>query len=262
MTSISSTTYYSPMDRYAASMPASANGGDTYADVVTDRNAKSEAGGSSAATGSPEAAVDTSPSTVTVALQGKLVSLNLLKVDLSKAAQFDPATLPEDRYQDYMETEQTFMDMEKRALEIQHTQYSEPDLSNYGGSKPYATINVGGQVVATIDNQGVVQTQSNSLGSKLKDILIGDVNGTNGPDLAQTRAEQIAKMLGGKVTKASTAMTQSQFNLLPSTETKVTVDYDAVVSDPAYAELQKRYQNYQDLQQKRTEYLAQQQSAN
>jgi hypothetical protein len=249
MTTIGTASYYSSTNRYALSDRSGGSATDSYTNGLNDER-------KSGPSRSSDSSVDTSPSAATVSLQGKLVALN---VDLSKAKQFDPSTLPEDQYQDYLETEKTFIDMEKRALEIQHTSYSDPDFSNYAGTKPFATITVGGQVVATIDNQGIVQTQNNGLGSKLKDVLVGDVNGINGPDLAQARAEQIAKLLGGKITKAATAISQSQFNLLPSTETKVTVDYDAVVKDPAYAALQKRYENFQSLEQKRAEYLAQQQ---
>jgi hypothetical protein len=252
MTTIGTASYHNPVNQHI---------GSDRSDASAAIGGYSEGLNNERKLGAPEASDssgDTSPSTVSVSLQDRLVVLNLLDINRSKLKPFDPSTLPEDRYQDYLETEKTFMEMEKRALEIQHTSYSEPDLSNYAGTKPYATIKVAGQVVATIDNQGIVGTQSNALGSMLRDILIGDVNGTNGPDLAQARAEQIVKLLGGKITRAPTAITQTQFNLLPSMETKATVDYDAVVNDPAYAVLQKRYENYQSLEQKRAEYLAQQ----
>ena len=71
----------------------------------------------------------------------------------------------------------------------------------------YATVKVNGKVVATLDNSGGV-AMTNQAGAMVGDLLgPGAPNG--GPDLAQWRAERIAKAMGGTVEKASTAIPQS-----------------------------------------------------
>lgn len=136
-------------------------------------------------------------------------------------------------------------------LEADYTRFPEaPDLSDYAGIKPYATVVVGGEVMATVDNQGVVSTDD-ALGRKLPSLL-KDVDGANGPDLAQTRANQIAEFLGGRVVKSDTALTQAEFFALPKIEDqKPWIDYDAMHTDPEYSLIQ-------DMIQKRAEYLAHQ----
>jgi hypothetical protein len=178
-------------------------------------------------------------------------------MDLSKPEKFDPARLPEDRYKDYLESEKTFLEMDQRSLEIQFTQRSYPDLSNDPRTKPYANIVVGGKVVATIDNQGVVGTNDDILGQKLQSLLLSNVNGTNGPDLAQARAEQLANMLGGRVVQADTAIDQSKFASLSSMDPTEFIDYDAMRSDSRYEDLQRRYAEQASLPQRRAEYLSQ-----
>jgi hypothetical protein len=71
----------------------------------------------------------------------------------------------------------------------------------------YATVKVNGKVVATLDNSGGA-AMTNQAGA-----MVGDLQDpaapNGGPDLAQWRAERIAKAVGGTVEKASTAITQS-----------------------------------------------------
>lgn len=114
-----------------------------------------------------------------------------------------------------------------------------PDLSNYQPVKPYATVVVNGKVVAELDNQGCMTT-SNELYSRLQDKIPNDVNGKNGPVLAQARAEIVAQMLGGSIVKADTAMTQMAFNGYPSLEIpEPVIDYETMMKDPLYLNLQK-----------------------
>jgi hypothetical protein len=71
----------------------------------------------------------------------------------------------------------------------------------------YATVKVNGKVVATLDNSGGA-SMTNQAGAMVGDLQ--DPTAPNGgPDLAQWRAERIAKAVGGTVEKASTAITQS-----------------------------------------------------
>jgi hypothetical protein len=131
------------------------------------------------------------------------------------------------------------------------TMPEEPGLSSDIRTDAYATVVVGGKVVATIDNQGVVGTDDDVIGAKLRDALLGSVNGTNGPDLAQARAEQLAELLGGKIVKSDSAITQSAFNsLLTSQAAMPSVDYEAMRNDPLYAQLE-------TLKQKKADYLTQ-----
>jgi hypothetical protein len=190
--------------------------------------------------------------------QGKLVTVTRLDAILKP---INVAELPEDQYQSFIEADERRIEANRRFLESQYTQHEEPaSLSNYPAIKPYATVIVGGQVVARIDNQGMVETD-NALGAKLRDILPGSVNGTNGPDLAQARADQIAAMLGGRVAKASTAMTQRQFNALPPIQQpRATIDYEAMKKDPMYQQIQTMVEHLQKTRQMRAEYLAGQQS--
>lgn len=125
-----------------------------------------------------------------------------------------------------------------------------PELKNYEGAKTYAEVVVNNKVVATVDNQGAVRADD-SMKGLLQGKLINDVNGTNGPDLAQARADQIAEMLGGKVARADTAITQQKFAALaPPPQRDFIVDRIGMESDP-------RYTDVQALIQKRAEYLGQ-----
>lgn len=78
----------------------------------------------------------------------------------------------------------------------------------------YARIKVHGKVVATIYNGGIAE-MSNSAVAALSELQ--DPPGLSGPDLAQWRAENYARVLGGTVEKASTAITQEQWTPREST---------------------------------------------
>lgn len=91
----------------------------------------------------------------------------------------------------------------------------------------YATVKVDGKVVATLYNSGGSAT-SNAVGAKLGDMLMHPDG--SGPQLAQSRAEMIAKALGGTIEKAPTAQTQAQWNARPPRE--YYIDYAAMAADP------------------------------
>jgi hypothetical protein len=84
----------------------------------------------------------------------------------------------------------------------------------------YATVKVNGKVVATLYNAGssAMTNEAAAAVGNLQDPpgLIG------GPDLAQWRAEHIAKAVGGTVEKASTAITQSAWTPRQSVSTSYT----------------------------------------
>lgn len=141
---------------------------------------------------------------------------------------------------------QRFISHQQQFLEMRYT--NPADTSNHPAYQDYATVQVKGKVVARIDNHGFVET-SNAIGSKLLSELPGSVNGKSGPMLAQARAEKIAELLGGKVERSSTALTQPQFDRLPQPQSSL--DVAAMQSDPMYEQLQKS-------KQARTTFLAQQ----
>jgi hypothetical protein len=81
------------------------------------------------------------------------------------------------------------------------------DVPDNAPQNIYATIEVGGKVVATLYNGGSC-AMTNAAAATAGDLP--DSPG-GGPDLAQSRAEYIAKAVGGTIRKASTAITQSQW---------------------------------------------------
>jgi hypothetical protein len=92
----------------------------------------------------------------------------------------------------------------------------------------YATVKVNGKVVATLYNGGS-SVMTNDAAAKVGDLQ--DPPGLNGgPDLAQWRAERIAKAVGGTVEKAPTAITQSEWKPRQTTST----DYTPAQLDAAF----------------------------
>lgn len=75
----------------------------------------------------------------------------------------------------------------------------------------YATVKVGGKVVATIYNSGGTATSNATYGQVKNLPSMGEAETLTGPALAEKRAAEIAKKLGGTVEKAATAMTDSQW---------------------------------------------------
>jgi len=80
----------------------------------------------------------------------------------------------------------------------------------------YAQVKVDGKVVATLYNGGS-SMMTNAAAATVGNLQ--DPPGLLGPDLAQWRAEAYARLLGGTIEKASTAITQSQWTPRESTST-------------------------------------------
>jgi hypothetical protein len=92
----------------------------------------------------------------------------------------------------------------------------------------YATVKVNGEVVATLYNGGS-SMMTNAAAAAVGDLQ--DPPGLNGgPDLAQARAERIARALGGTIEKAPTAITQSQWTPRPD----ISTDYSRTQLDDAF----------------------------
>jgi hypothetical protein len=257
MTTIEATSYYKPASRYTGTDRANGIIEDgAYADLKRDEEGAKTSQNSENTTPS----IDSRPSSIAVNLQGKVTLLHAL--DMSGVKKINVAELPEDKYNEFMEANQRHIEANQKYLESQYTQTTFPDYSNDPRMQTYATITVAGQVVATIDNQGVVSTDSNALGDRINKLLSASVDGdsaTSGPANAQYRADKIAELLGGHIVKAGTAMTQSRYNALPPFEQPTsTIDYDAMKNDPLYNQLQGLYANQTNIEQQRAEYLGRQ----
>lgn len=98
-------------------------------------------------------------------------------------------------------------------------------------SNTYATVKVNGKVVATLYNGGSAE-MSNAVGARAMDLpSMGESESAVGPQLAQKRAEELAKLLGGTVEKADTAQTQAQWNKRPARQWT----YDTAAMEQAMA---------------------------
>jgi len=140
----------------------------------------------------------------------------------------------------------TFLSMEEEMLEMKYT--SPADTSNNKSYSTYAVVKVNGNIIAEIDNHGFTKS-SNSVGNRISNLLPGSVDGQDGPILAQARAEIIAKIYGGEIEYASSALTQSEY--LSIDQPKANIDYNAMIRDPLYDEIVK-------LKEARTLFLTQQ----
>jgi len=249
MTTIGTASYYSSAYQYIGTDRSSPSAGsEAYRASLNDEK-DADVSKNSGTMG------DSAPSLSVNRLQGQLI---LSDLDWKKAVITVPE-LPEDQYQRFIEQDEQRIAANKKYLENQYTRMSDADYSNDPRMKPYATVTVAGQVVATIDNQGVVSTNGNTLGERIKKLLTGLNEKESGPAGAQYRADKIAEMLGGRVVRAETAITQSQYyTLAPFEQPTSTIDYDAMKNDPLYEQLQNMSASFEKIQKQRIEYLAQQ----
>lgn len=146
---------------------------------------------------------------------------------------------PEELYNNYIRSQESF-------LEARYTQINAHP--NSARNQPYATVKVNGQTVATIDNNGYVES-SGATGNRLHTVLSEEGGPRPGPGLAEERAAKIAALLGGTVEKASSALTQSAYQA--RTANSLSVNYEAMREDEAYQQLQ-------EIKRARTLFLAQQ----
>jgi hypothetical protein len=164
--------------------------------------------------------------------------------------------LPEERYQQFIEAQKQLIEANRQHLENQYSSRNNPQPENLPQTQLYATIKVGGKVVASLDNQGVVTTASD-LSQELLARLPNELNGGNGPDLAQARAQVLAGYFGGKVEKADTAINQLEFDLLQhQAEMAVSIDYAAMHNDPMFEQLQNLMTSLKNYESQRQDFLA------
>lgn len=118
-------------------------------------------------------------------------------------------------------------DAQKAAFrKIQELAHTRPvNLENHPSQQAYAEVLVNGQSVAKVYNSGVMST-SNALYGKIGKLdSVKNPEGT-GPLLAQQRADDIARALGGVVVKSATAITQAEWAKAPPIA--YAVDYAAL----------------------------------
>ena len=96
----------------------------------------------------------------------------------------------------------------------------------------YAEIKLAGKTVATIYNDGSTDSS---------DAIAQNAKFSDGPDLAQKRAEELAAVTGGKVVKANSAISQAQWAALQA-------DKPGAVTDPVQQEKQRSYSGLQERQ--------------
>ncbi|WP_022720255.1 hypothetical protein [Rhodopseudomonas sp. B29] len=95
------------------------------------------------------------------------------------------------------------------------------DAADNAPQNTYAQVKVGNKVVATLYNGGISE-MSNATAAAVSELV--DPPGLSGPNLAQWRADNYARLLGGTVEKAPTAITQSQWTPRPSTSSSYSRD--------------------------------------
>lgn len=98
---------------------------------------------------------------------------------------------------------------------------SQPAVSDDASQNAYARVTVDGKVVATLYNGGS-STLTNEAAAKIG--KLEDPPDLSGPDLAQWRTDSYARLLGGTVEKAPTAITQSQWTPHQSNSTTYSRD--------------------------------------
>ena len=138
-----------------------------------------------------------------------------------------------------------------------NTVASATDVPDNAPQNTYATVKVDGKIVATLYNSGS-SAMTNQAAAEVGNLQ--DPPGLLGPDLAQWRAERIAKATGGKIEKASTAITQSEWKPRPSvsqdyTRAQLDAAFDAMMKDQkAVAQRPSSYTASRDVPAARTDF--------
>jgi len=232
--------------------------GNVAGDYVFSRLAEAEQASRNAAAQSP----GSEPvSMISVRLGDRVFDIAGEVLDVSTLKAMPIAEMPEEDYQSLLEGLERWRD--SFSMKLENMTWPEmPDASTYAVLKDYASIMVGGEVVAKTDNQGGIVTYDNALSQMVAeslagiDELAGSMGISYGPDLAQFRAERIAGMLGGTVTKLSTALTQGQYDAAPKLNPenhRPRVNDETLKNDPEYIRIR---QQVEDLKAARAVYLA------
>ncbi len=148
------------------------------------------------------------------------IDSQFLRFDVSKLNKLD---IPSNAIRQATEAEKA------EFKKIQELAYTRPvNLENHPSQQAYAEVMVDGKSVAKVYNSGAMET-SNALYGKIGKLESVKNPQGSGPMLAQERAEEIAKALGGTVVKSSTALTSAQWAKVPPVTFEV--DYAAMERD-------------------------------
>ncbi|BEV15761.1 hypothetical protein HBDW_25490 [Herbaspirillum sp. DW155] len=147
---------------------------------------------------------------------GETRAVQEISRDWMDSAQVDVAKLPEAEYQQFVDLERQRIAANEFYLRSQYTDHSAQAIDSRLTST-YATVSSGGRVIATIDNQGTISSDY-ALSDTLQRQLAAIDNGRNGPDYAARAAALVASVMGGVVSKAGTALTQSSFEQIKSNQ--------------------------------------------
>lgn len=152
---------------------------------------------------------------------------DLQPIDMSKVKAIKLSEAPEEQFQNFVRSTESI---------LKNSHMIMPNTAGNPAYQDYARVMVNGKEVARLENNGMLET-SNSLAVKLDGLIPNQsAKGGTGPELAKLRAETIARLLGGSVVMADTAMTQARYDALPPLTPKV--DYEALRQDPMYLALQ------------------------
>lgn len=142
---------------------------------------------------------------------------DLKSIDFSQY-RFTPTAAQQQEFETYFKTALT-------------NQYREPENYHaHPSNQPYANVVVNGKIVATVDNQGGAATFAGYRGTLQRLPNQGD-----GPQLAQARAEYLARQSGGQVVKTATAIDQATYQALPPLKFKI--NYEAMQTDSLFKSL-------------------------
>lgn len=187
-------------------------------------------------------------------LSGDGIQWSALLSERLKDAWINIAELPEAEYREFVENEQRRIDANAFHLEQQYTERIEAPADS-PLTRPYATIVVGGKVVATIDNQGVITTDD-ALSDALASRLAAADTGKGGPLQAETNAAILAAHFGGRIRPASTAITQAKYDEQVATPAATPrVNTAAMQKDPLHAQIDSWSAGLEDIMRQREYFL-------
>jgi hypothetical protein len=157
------------------------------------------------------------------------------------AARIDLETVPEDQYQAYVEQERQSLDGLLALLQDIYTERTAMPANDLL-TRPYATVEAGGKLLASIDNQGVITTDAALEGGLARQIQqLGQ--SASGPSLAAQVADLLARQLGGKVNRSASALSQASYQQLVdqrNAATTATVRTADMQKDEMYKQIQSR----------------------
>lgn len=97
--------------------------------------------------------------------------------------------------------------------------------------KPHAEIQVDGRTVATISSNGYLTT-TKALALRLQDVVGKEDAGRRGTELADERADKIARALGGEVVRSTAALAQIQAITPVATPATVRIETASMAEGP------------------------------